>query len=237
MICPKCGSNHVQFVSNTTGSGFSAGKACCGYIIFGYIGVILGACGGNKKAKEFWICNSCGNRFSDLEAKTAMMSEEDRRKKEEKCKQYQREIDDKNITLEEVIIKIEEIESILSDVREKRLDHLEKLMRSRNEEIRKYAKILHSKLTLIPVALLVIACLVGLIQLFTNFFKGLAAIVFSFLGLYAIMRFEKSISAKLCSLDRQFEQVESYCDYLEDEKKEWENLKEKFEYIKKHGKM
>ncbi len=92
MICPKCGSDHVQFVSNTTGSGFSAGKACCGYIVFGYIGVILGACGGNKKVKEFWICNSCGNRFSDLEAKTAMMSEEDRRKKEEKCKQYQREI-------------------------------------------------------------------------------------------------------------------------------------------------
>ena len=67
MKCPKCGADNAQFISNTTGGGISTTRSCCGYIVFGPIGLLCGACGKGTTTKEFWICNSCGHRFSDLD--------------------------------------------------------------------------------------------------------------------------------------------------------------------------
>ena len=67
MICPKCGFNGCQIVTETISQGkdFSAGKGCCGALLLGPIGILCGACGKGKEVKStnYWICNNCGNKF------------------------------------------------------------------------------------------------------------------------------------------------------------------------------
>lgn len=65
MKCPRCGSENIQFGTNTSG-GYSKGKGCCGYILLGPIGLL---CGGSKtKTEEFWVCQKCGNKFTAKQA-------------------------------------------------------------------------------------------------------------------------------------------------------------------------
>ncbi|NLZ45896.1 MAG: hypothetical protein GX896_04305 [Clostridiales bacterium] len=65
--CPSCGGYNCLPMtdSKTTGSDFSAGSGCCGYLLFGPIGLLCGLCGGDKKtvSKHFWVCPNCGNKF------------------------------------------------------------------------------------------------------------------------------------------------------------------------------
>lgn len=92
MKCPKCGSERIQFGTNTSGGGFSFSDACCGSIILGPLGVLCGACGSDTKTEEFWICQDCGNKFSNSEGQR-------NQKKEEQAKQISKEnyIKDKQI--------------------------------------------------------------------------------------------------------------------------------------------
>lgn len=72
MKCPKCNSEQIQFVSETTSKGFSNKGAATGCFCFGLPGLLFGLCNsGKKNTKEFWICNSCGLKFqkSDVEEK------------------------------------------------------------------------------------------------------------------------------------------------------------------------
>ena len=57
--CPKCGSNNIQIV--TEEKGYSAETGCCGAILLGPIGLILGLCGTGKKNKR--MCVDCGKKF------------------------------------------------------------------------------------------------------------------------------------------------------------------------------
>ena len=73
--CPKCGSKHLQAVTTTDtnvqtqGGGYSGGKGCLGYLMFGWLGLLCGACGSKQKTtvqtttKTTWTCTDCGNRF------------------------------------------------------------------------------------------------------------------------------------------------------------------------------
>lgn len=92
MKCPKCGSERIQFGTNTSGGGFSFSDACCGSIILGPLGVLCGACGSDTKTEEFWICQDCGNKFSNSEGQR-------NQRKEEQAKQISKEnyIKDKQI--------------------------------------------------------------------------------------------------------------------------------------------
>ncbi len=67
MQCPKCGYPNLQPVTTTTTSGkdFSGGKACCGYILTGPIGLLCGFCGEGKTTKSttYWMCPNCGHKF------------------------------------------------------------------------------------------------------------------------------------------------------------------------------
>jgi len=61
MKCPKCNSEQIQFVSETTSKGFSNKSAATGCFCFGLPGLLFGFCNsGKKETKEFWICNNCG---------------------------------------------------------------------------------------------------------------------------------------------------------------------------------
>lgn len=72
MKCPKCNSEQIQFMSETTSKGFSNKGAATGCFCFGLPGLLFGLCNsGKKETKEFWVCNNCGLKFqkSDVEAK------------------------------------------------------------------------------------------------------------------------------------------------------------------------
>jgi len=65
MKCPKCGSDSCFPISNTDIKGFGAGEGCCGFILFGPIGLLCGLCGmGEGRRKEYWKCGNCGRNFS-----------------------------------------------------------------------------------------------------------------------------------------------------------------------------
>lgn len=66
--CPKCGSQNIQLVSDSSSKskGFGAGKGCLGAICVGPIGVLCGMCGMGKtktKTNTYRMCVSCGAKF------------------------------------------------------------------------------------------------------------------------------------------------------------------------------
>lgn len=68
MSCPKCGSEDIEIITETSNStqGFGAGKGCCGYIIFGPIGLLCGLLGmgkGTSNTNTYRMCRNCGSRF------------------------------------------------------------------------------------------------------------------------------------------------------------------------------
>ena len=67
MRCPKCGSEQVQLITETTteGKDFSGEKGCCGYLVFGPLGLLCGACGEGKQTRStsYWVCHACGRKW------------------------------------------------------------------------------------------------------------------------------------------------------------------------------
>ena len=68
MKCPKCGSESISSVVDTTTKtkGFDSANACCGYLLFGWFGILCGLCNTGDTTtttKTTHICNDCGKRF------------------------------------------------------------------------------------------------------------------------------------------------------------------------------
>lgn len=65
--CPKCGSNDLMTISETStkGKNFDGGSACCGVLLLGPIGLLCGAMGKGKQTNTttYWLCKGCGNKF------------------------------------------------------------------------------------------------------------------------------------------------------------------------------
>ncbi len=77
VTCPKCGNAYMRMqvqknVHTSTSDGYSASDGCCGYILFGPLGLLCGV-GGNQKtnvtetSSKLWACDNCGNTFRDRE--------------------------------------------------------------------------------------------------------------------------------------------------------------------------
>ena len=76
--CPNCRSNKLQVVPKTNfeskfeAKGYGIFKGCCGYLIFGPIGILCGLCGSKAKnsvkisSTNVWICLDCGEKFRDI---------------------------------------------------------------------------------------------------------------------------------------------------------------------------
>lgn len=60
--CPKCGSTQVEFVTKTEGEAFDSGGACCGWLLCGIPGLIIGG-KGNQKQVTVKKCKKCGHEF------------------------------------------------------------------------------------------------------------------------------------------------------------------------------
>jgi hypothetical protein len=67
MKCPKCKSEECSVITETTtkGKDYSAGKGCLGAMLFGYIGLLCGACGKGKEIRNthYWVCHKCGHKW------------------------------------------------------------------------------------------------------------------------------------------------------------------------------
>lgn len=71
LCCPQCGNHDLQAINETstqtTGGGYSAGKGCLGYLIFGPLGLLCGGCGSGAKTTTtnttYWVCSKCGKKF------------------------------------------------------------------------------------------------------------------------------------------------------------------------------
>lgn len=67
MQCPKCGGYNCTIINEvqTKGKDYSAGKGCCGYLLFGWAGLLCGLCGEKKKTTNtnYWVCNNCGKKW------------------------------------------------------------------------------------------------------------------------------------------------------------------------------
>ena len=46
MKCPNCGSTNISSITDTHThtKGFDGGDACCGYLLFGWPGILCGLC-------------------------------------------------------------------------------------------------------------------------------------------------------------------------------------------------
>lgn len=70
-VCPNCGSHdcEIQVQQNVTSSGsnYSAGMGCLGFLLTGPFGLLCGLCGAGKKTttthQSMWVCKKCGNLF------------------------------------------------------------------------------------------------------------------------------------------------------------------------------
>ena len=75
--CPSCGGRNLQAITETTstatttGGGYSGGKGCLGFLLFGPFGLLCGNCGNSSyttvtnKTKTYWTCPNCGRKFRD----------------------------------------------------------------------------------------------------------------------------------------------------------------------------
>ena len=82
--CPNCHSTDIipitETSTNVSGGGYGVGKGCCGWILFGPLGLLCGLCGTGVKSqtqtKTYWVCRSCGNKFRSQADITAEQSAE-----------------------------------------------------------------------------------------------------------------------------------------------------------------
>ncbi len=77
MRCPNCGSENCHYISSVSRStsGFGFSRACCGTLLSGpVLGILCGLCGAGKTTEsvsEYWVCDSCGRKFTQWEAENA----------------------------------------------------------------------------------------------------------------------------------------------------------------------
>lgn len=60
--CPRCGSTNIHFVTKDTGSGIDKSDACCGYLLFGPIGLLCGV-KDKKESTTVRKCMKCNHEF------------------------------------------------------------------------------------------------------------------------------------------------------------------------------
>lgn len=177
MKCPKCNSERIQFVSETTSKGFSNKGAATGCFCFGLPGLLFGFCNsGKKETREFWICSNCGLKFQKSEVE----------EKERKIESYksiissatEEELKDLQGNITKAKTSLDKADSDFMSEREKELTN--------NEEIIKAKK--NRKIVLI---LGIVGIVLSLIFFFIEDLSFLGVILFG-LSLWDILSYKKS---------------------------------------------
>jgi transcription elongation factor Elf1 len=177
MKCPKCNSERIQFVSETTSKGFSNKGAATGCFCFGLPGLLFGFCNsGKKETREFWICSNCGLKFQKSEVE----------EKERKIESY------KSIISSATTEELKDIEEHITKAKSN-LDKADSdFMRQREKELTNNEKIIGAKKNRkILLILGIVGMLVSSIFFFYEDLTFLGFILFS-LSLWDILSYKKS---------------------------------------------
>lgn len=78
-VCPSCGSHdcEIQVQQNVTSSGsnYSVGMGCLGFLLTGPFGLLCGLCGTGRKTttthQSMWVCKKCGSLFPTRKARVS----------------------------------------------------------------------------------------------------------------------------------------------------------------------
>ncbi len=74
--CPKCGSENVQFYTESKYHGPSLLNGCCGSVILGPVGILCSLCGQHTETKDYWVCKNCGNKFTTSDSDRVIVENE-----------------------------------------------------------------------------------------------------------------------------------------------------------------
>lgn len=183
MKCPRCRSERVQFGTNTSGSNFSNGDACCGFILMGPLGLLCGFCGSDVKTEEFWVCQDCGCKFSTEGAQAA--DEKEKEEQHNKEMAYAKYLKDKSckekaLKLYGSVANIDSKCKAAKDEFDRGVEEYNKIFDERIEEelstiesVRCAYQLANKKLNIAVKILLVLCILIGIVV----FFVGIDAIV------------------------------------------------------------
>lgn len=238
MICPKCGSEKIQFATNTSGGGYSVGDGCCGYMMLGPLGLLCGACGSKTETEEFWVCNNCGHKFSNNEAKEIMQTKEQITAAYEKYKKeithplsyYKNQLKSAELQAETAQRKYDQAFNSLVDK-----------YASDNKKVKKYKEKGQKELSRVGCWMLilwflvgVLACAVGLIPV--------GAIILLGLAIFGIARtVRKSYSAYniellLSELEPSFKECIRQKEKADESVERWREYVKKAEFVENHDK-
>lgn len=245
MICPKCGSENVQFSTNTSGGGFGAGKGCCGYMILGPIGLLCGACGSGTTTEEFWICHNCGYKFSNSEGKSATSEAAQKEATAQQiaanCEQYKKDLGDKSLSYYREQYELAQIKTQkANDEYEQKFNEMLNKYSSEYKSVKKYRRkyLKHFKFgcaTMITIVVLgILLCVVGLIPVGAVFIGigCLMAIISAFKESNLKEKVEKIFIEKEPTFKNYIYKKES----TKEDEKYWKEFDKKAEYIEKNDK-
>lgn len=241
MKCPKCGSENTQFCTSTSGRGFSTGKACCGTILLGPLGLLCGGIGSGVSTEEFWMCHNCGHRFSTGAGQNHLEQEmENKRKKEallRKYDAYKLELSQ----LSDIEGDYEEISAHYFEAIQKNKDAVDKCISIRKSKIesenfreRAIAKQLNSSETYLKIELVLIV--IGILMLAVDLTIACLVLVTAGICLWRTFKSSDKKEEELAALDLEYKTACEERTKAEEEEKRLKNLYDKVAFIEEFEK-
>lgn len=237
MKCPKCGSERIQFGTNTSGGGFSFLRSWCGSIILGPLGVLCGACGSDTKTEEFWICQDCGHKFStatgQYHQEKEAEAEKEAQKKEQQYQQYKSQLRfqaQSYSNIEDIRRARWDAHSLYTTEKRDYKQYLSTLKKSRDFKTRRLVKKAGTR----KILRLALCCLS--VPIFVLVDPYIALIVFGLgivCGIVANKQ-KKSAESKLCDMHQEFRERFGALKKAEAENSRLYELLEKAEYVEEY---
>ncbi|MBQ7109058.1 MAG: hypothetical protein IJN99_01700 [Clostridia bacterium] len=240
MICPKCGSDNVQFSTKTSGGGYSAGKGFCGWLLLGPLGFLCGACGSKTSTEEFWICNNCGQKFSKEQAADIMKQVNTEKQIAHTCEKYKQELTHP-ASYYKGQLKIAERQKADADAfYNSRFESLLDKYSTENKMVRKYKKKYCKDsrpgcVTLIIFVILgIISCIIGLVPIGAPVIIG--GIVLGLISMLKESYRKYKVECLFSELDTKFKEYKERKDKAEETVDYWKGYVSKAEYVERNDK-
>lgn len=234
MICPKCQSENLQFVTNSSGGGYDALSGCCGLMFLGPLGLLCGACDSRPTTEEFWICHDCGHKFSNRSAQKAV---QEVKNTAETCVQYKKDLEGNPYSYYREMYKIANIEAETTEKNYQALfENLVEELYEENDLIWRYKSNVDSmgkyaKIIVILIIAGIIACafetMVGVILI------GIAIIAGIIIS-YNEVKLKEKVIAFLAGSNPAFREASEKRNSAKAESEYWGKYVEKVIYVEKH---
>lgn len=236
MKCPKCGSEHVQFATTTSGGGFSFSNSCCGYILLGPLGLLCGTIGSRSQTDEFWICHDCGHEFSTEAGKAKIQSDQEQlRKAQQEKNEYEASkaslasLPENERNPETILSNYEAAREAVKNSKTRYKQVLRNLAGNKDRKVRKFARRLQRNWPNYINA--TVAVLGGIFMLFGLFPVGIPLLLISLIAYIVCGLRQEKAKEFLLQQCPEFKPAQEELDAANAHKKYCEELKEKLEKV------